>query len=431
MLPSVLGFEASRLRFSRLCELATRVELANRRTARPCVRLLVTAMLASSLSLAAGEPAVSSRRASAPEPSPLGLPAMPRAERGPLAQARVALGRKLFMDRRLSLNGTMSCGMCHVPEQGFAVNELTNAVGMQGRSLRRNAPTVLNVGFAKFLFHDGRETALEKQLWGPLLAPDEMANGTREKVVALLGTLPDYRDFFERAFPQEGISVAGIESALAAYERSLVSANSRFDRWHFGGERSALSPEEKLGFQVFAGRGRCVSCHRIGEKDALFTDDAFHNTGVGWARAKAPAGSFRVPLAPGIETQLTTDDIASLVNPLVPDDGRFEVTGQEQDRWAYRTPSLRNVALTAPFMHDGSLPTLEAVIEFYDRGGIDNPGKDPLLSPLSLTKDEKQALVAFLKTLTGDNVRQLAAQARAAADLPKDPDGPAPRARND
>ena len=346
----------------------------------------------------------------------LGLPAVGSRADSLLAE-RAALGRKLFMDRRLSRNGTMSCGMCHVPEQGFAAVEMAKAVGIEGRSLRRNAPTVLNVAFHRFLFHDGRERSLEAQAWRPLLAADEMGNDTREGVVVRIAALPEYADLFERAFPRQGLAAETVAAALADYQRTLVSGGSRFDRWFYGGERAALTAEEQHGFELFAGRAHCVSCHTFGRYDALFTDHSYHNTGPGWARATR-RGEVAVPLAPGVETRVSVQAMAELFGAEPADEGRYEVTGHQADRFAYRTPSLRNVALTPPYMHDGSLPTLEDVVEFYDRGGIDNPGKDPLVYALELDAAEKRALVAFLRTLTGENVEELAAQARAAASTP-------------
>ena len=341
--------------------------------------------------------------------SSLGLP--PAAIQDP---ALVALGRKLFMDRRLSANGTMSCGMCHVPEQGFAANELATAVGIEGHSLRRNAPTVLNVGFQEMLFHDGREQRLENQIWAPLLAGDEMGNASKEVVLARVRELVDYAPLLERVLAGRDLTPQMLEAALAAYQRTLVSGGSRFDRRFYAREAGALSTQEQNGFELFRSKARCGACHRIQIDYALFTDHQFHNTGVGWARQK-PAARVRVPLAPGVETEIPFALIESLVTPVAPDYGRFEVTGHEPDRLAYRTPNLRNIALTAPYMHDGSIATLEGVIEFYDRGGIDNPGKEPFLRPLGLSGEEKQALVAFLRTLTGANVGQLASEARAAA----------------
>jgi cytochrome c peroxidase len=344
----------------------------------------------------------------------LGLPALEVSQNDLSAAARSGLGRKLFMDRRLSRNGTMSCGMCHVPEQGFTTNEMATTIGIEGRSLRRNAPTVLNVGFQHLLFHDGRETSLERQIWSPLLAADEMGNASRAAVVARVSALADYSAAFARVFPNAGINEDTIAGALASYERMLAAANSRFDRWFFAGESSALSVAERDGFQLFRGKAGCSSCHLVGERDALFTDHRFHNTGIGWASANAANQTVSVPLGGGETTEVSRAEMAALFGGDLHDEGRFEVTHLQEDRWAYKTPSLRNVALTAPYMHDGSLATLREVIEFYARGGIDNPGKDPLLQPLDLSPEEKQALEAFLRALTGGNVDQLAAEARAA-----------------
>jgi cytochrome c peroxidase len=344
----------------------------------------------------------------------LGLPPLEVSQNDASSAARATLGRRLFMDRRLSRNRTMSCGMCHVPEQGFTTNEMATAIGIEGRSLRRNAPTILNVGFQPMLFHDGRETSLERQIWGPLLAAEEMGNASRAAVVARVSALADYSAAFARVFPSAGINEDTIAAALASYERMLVAANSRFDRWFFAGENTALSAVERDGFELFRGKAGCSSCHLVGEREALFTDHRFHNTGVGWAYANAANRTVSVPLGGGETTEVSRAEMAALFGGDLHDEGRFEVTRLQQDRWAYKTPSLRNVALTAPYMHDGSLATLREVIEFYARGGIDNPGKDPLLQSLHLSLEEKQALEAFLRALTGENVRQLAAEARAA-----------------
>jgi cytochrome c peroxidase len=344
----------------------------------------------------------------------LGLPPLDAAQNDPSAAARIELGRRLFMDRRLSRNGTMSCGMCHVPEQGFTVNEMATAIGIEGRSLRRNAPTVLNVGLEPSLFHDGRETSLERQAWSPLLAADEMGNVSRDAVVERIRGLADYSAAFARIFPDAGVDANTIGAALASYQRSLVAADSRFDRWFFNGSSSALTEVEREGFELFRGKAGCGNCHLIGERNALFTDHGFHNTGVGWAHARAATATVSVPLGGGQTTDISRADMIALFGGDLRDDGRFEVTHLQQDRWAYKTPSLRNVAITGPYMHDGSLATLGEVIAFYDRGGIDNPGKDPLLHALGLSVYEKQALEAFLRTLTGEHVRELAAEARAA-----------------
>lgn len=342
--------------------------------------------------------------------TPLGLPALATA---PARQAQVDLGRKLFMDRRLSPNNTMSCAMCHVPEQGFAANDIGTAIGVSGRSLRRNAPTLLNVAYVGQLFHDGRESSLEHQAWGPLLNPIEMGNLSVLAVAARIRAMPDYAGRFEAAFDGRGADEATVGAALASYQRTLVSGNSRFDRWRYGLERQALGDAEQAGFAVFAGKGRCIACHTVGAKTALFADGRFHNTGIGWARGNAPRQTHAVRLAEGVFVQVADADLRTVSDPPQADEGRAEVTRTPADRWAYRTPSLRNVALTGPYMHDGSLATLEEVIEFYQRGGIDNPLKDRLLRPLQLSDDDKRNLAAFLRSLNGDNGAGLARAARA------------------
>lgn len=357
---------------------------------------------------------------------PLGLPPVPVPHDNPVTPAKIDLGKKLFMDRRLSHNNTLSCAMCHIPEQGFTSNELGTAIGMEGRSLRRNAPTLYNVAYIEQLFDDGREFSLENQVIGPLTHPDEMANPSIGYVIEKIKIMPDYRGLFEEAFEGKGPSVAAMGQAIAAYERSLLSANSPFDRWRYGGDGKAMTSEEIQGYKLFTGRARCASCHTVGEKNALFTDNGFHNTGIGWSRTmNSNKTEYRVRLAPGVYVNVKEKSIHLNSEPVQGDVGRYEVTLDPADRWAYRTPTLRNVALTGPYMHDGSIQTLEEVVEFYDKGGIDNAGKDPLLKPLHLTPAEKSALLAFLRALTGDNVQALAKSARMArADSPipvKDP----------
>jgi cytochrome c peroxidase len=342
----------------------------------------------------------------------LGLPPLAVPADNRLTPAKVALGRKLFFDRRLSPNRTMSCAMCHVPEQGFTAHELATSVGIGGRSVRRNAPTVLNVAWQKRLFHDGREIALEDQIWGPLLAANEMGNPSMGYVIERVRSLDDYAGLFAGAFDGKDVSAERIGAAIASYERTLTAGDSRFDRWRYGGERSAIDAREQRGFELFAGKARCASCHTVGERDALFTDHGFHNTGIGWARTYQAPERTRVELAPGVHAEIDRRTLETFSEPAAQDLGRYEITLDPRDRWAYKTPSLRNVALTAPYMHDGSLSTIEAVIEFYDRGGIDNPGKSALLAPLGLTGDERAALAAFLRALTGSTVASLVDEAR-------------------
>ena len=324
--------------------------------------------------------------------------------------AHVELGRKLFFDRRLSFNGVMSCAMCHVPEEGFTSNASKTAVGIEGRSLRRNTPTLLNVAWQGLLFHDGREISLATQAWMPLLHPDEMANPSIGFVLQRIRSLPDYDGLFERAFGGAGPGMETLGAALAAFESTLVAADSRFDRWRYGGDAAALTGQEQAGFRIFTGKGRCSGCHDVGEKGAAFTDGGFHVTGAG--HFEAAGGAIVVPLAPGVQTVLQGNHLAGFAETVTPDLGRFEITLDPADRFAFKTPTLRNVARTAPYMHDGSLPTLEAVVDFYDRGGGDLGEKDARIAPLGLSADEKKALAAFLRSLDGAHVDTLAARSR-------------------
>lgn len=348
------------------------------------------------------------------ESPPLGLPQVSLPQDNPLTKDKVALGRKLFFDRRLSLNDTFSCAMCHVPEQGFAHNELATAVGIEGRTVRRNAPTIYNVAYLERLFQDGREHSLENQVWGPLLAKNEMGNPSVGSVIEKLRHIPDYAGQFERSFGR-GPSMETIGMALAAYERTLNSANSAFDRWYFAKEEEAMDDAAIRGFKVFTGKGRCVACHLMEKDYALFTDNKLHNTGVGYSASmglRSTAG-HKVLIAPGVEIEVAPGSVQETERR--PNDlGLYEVTQNPADRWKYRTPSLRNVALTAPYMHDGSLLTLEDVVEFYNRGGIRNDLLDPLIRPLELVDGEVRDLVEFLRSLTGDNVETIVTDAFAA-----------------
>lgn len=318
----------------------------------------------------------------------------------------VRLGQQLFFDRRLSFNNTLSCAMCHIPEQGFAQNQLQTSVGFEGQVTERNAPTLLNVGLYQTLFYDGREFSLENQIWSPLLATREMANPSMGWVIQQLQNIGEYAQQFEY-FP-EGLTPATLGQALAAYQRSLIAANSPFDRWYFLGDESAVSDSVKRGFAHFKRLG-CTGCHLVSGKEAKFTDQQFHNTGLGYHRSMgngALASSFVVGGSRIITTMERFDDRRS--NDL----GRYEATQDPQDRWKFRTPSLRNVALTAPYMHDGTLPTLRSVIDFYDQGGFEAPGRDPRIRKLSLTADHKAELEGFLRSLTSDEVDHLIKLAR-------------------
>ena len=356
----------------------------------------------------------------------LGLPAVPVPADNPQTKEGIALGRLLFFDRRLSLNNTISCAMCHVPEMGFSNNEIKTAIGFEGRTVRRNAPTVLNAAFKTRFFHDGRENSLENQIWGPLLAGNEMANPSPGHIIDKIKAIRDYDGMFEKAFNGRVASMETLGKALAQYQRVLIAGDSAFDRWRYGSDDDALNDREKLGFAVFSGRGRCVVCHTVGDKFSLFTDEKWHNTGIGYRESMGIGQDrpVRVQLAPGVFTELDPEVIDEVTQaPEMNDIGLYEISQNPDDRWKYLTPSLRNVELTAPYMHNGSLSDLMEVIEFYDRGGVENELLDPLISPLNLTQEEKRALLAFLKTLTArKSIAALVGDAFAApvGDLSKD-----------
>ncbi len=339
---------------------------------------------------------------------PLGLPAVPQPEDNPITEDKIKLGKKLFFDRRLSLNDTQSCAMCHIPEQGFTSHELMTAIGFEGRSVRRNTPTLYNVAYLTKLFLDGRETSLEHQVWQPMLARNEMANPSFGAVIEKVKKLKDYKGLFEAAFDGQQASLINISKAISSYERTLVSGNSKFDRWHFNDEKNAMSDSAIRGFNLFTGKAQCVSCHSIAQDHALFTDNSLHNTGIGWQRAmKKEPERERVQVAPGRYLNVKKEIINSVGNQPEGDIGLYEITQNPDDRWKYRTPTLRNVALTAPYMHDGSLATLHDVVEFYNHGGFKNETQDPIIKPLNLTRSEMDDLVEFLKSLNGDNVAEI------------------------
>ena len=306
--------------------------------------------------------------------APLGLPPVPVPEDNPPTVETIALGRKLYYDKNLSVDGTVACSSCHDPKAGFSDGKPVSD-GVGGKKGTRNSPTVLNAAYHPVQFWDGRAPSLEKQAEGPMQNPVEMAH-TLEGAAKKAIESASYRAEFEKAFGPGPITYDMIEKAIASFERTVISGNSPFDRYFYGDDQKALSASAKRGLAVFrdAKKGNCVTCHTIGDKFALFTDGKFHNLGMG----------------------------INARGELV-DQGRYEVTKNEADRGAFRTPTLRNIALTAPYMHDGSLKTLKDVIEFYVGGGTSNPHRDKEIRSLDfLTEQERTDLVAFLESLTGE-----------------------------
>ena len=348
---------------------------------------------------------------------PLGLPPVRIPENNPVTVAKIALGRKLFFDRRLSVNNTMSCAICHIPEQGFTNNELATPLGVEGRSLRRNAPTILNAAFGAGLFHDGRAASLEEQATAPLLAHDEMANPSADSLIRRMTTLADYDGLFEQAFGGSP-TLERIGMAIASWERTMLAADSPFDHWRYGDQTDALTQQQQRGFELFVGKGQCSKCHLVESDHAIFVDNKFHDTGIGYQHdviERRETSPVQVELAPDVVVPLERDVVAEVGQERPDDRGRFEITRDPKDTWRFKTPTLRNVAVTAPYMHDGSLPSLESVLRFYNRGGVPHTGLDPLIKPLYLDDSEIAALVAFLKSLTSSDLDTLQADARSVA----------------
>ena len=325
----------------------------------------------------------------------------------PLTAEKVALGRALFFDKRLSANGTVSCATCHAPERAFTDGKRV-AEGIGGRRGTRNSPTLLNAMFNTGQFWDGRAESLEAQARLPLVNPDEMGNQTDEQLVARLRHEPDYVRQFAQVFGG-AITMQSIARAIAAYERTLVAANSPFDRFQ-AGDLTAMSSAARSGMILFRGKARCNVCHTINNGFGAYpflSDGNYRNTGVvasatGFAAASRQAMQVATDFTPARLAELGKHQDAPLL-------GRFLVTGNALDIGAFRTPSLRNVELTAPYFHDGSAATLADVVKFYVKGGNENAFRDWQLEPVELSEDEQRDLVEFLKALTSDEARQMVA----------------------
>ena len=232
---------------------------------------------------------------------PLGLPPVPVPADNPLTRAKIELGRKLFFDRRLSINDTLSCATCHIPEQGFTNNELRTPVGVEGRAVLRNSPTLYNVAYQEHLFLDGRELSLENQVWQPMTAHNEMAAPSIGYVMRKIRRMGDYDGMFEEAFNGRGPDILTIGQALASYQRTLLAADSPFDRWYFGGRQDAVGTSVKRGFALFSGKAQCIVCHRVEADHALFVDHQFpqHGSRLRGFREREGAGDHPGPARAG------------------------------------------------------------------------------------------------------------------------------------
>ena len=295
---------------------------------------------------------------------PLGLDRnMPIAKDNPITPAKIALGQRLFNDYRLSSDETVACKTCHDPQHAFSDQRMA-ALGIYGRHGTRRVPRLINRGYGSAFFWDGRASSLEEQVLQPIANPNEMGM-TIDEAVQRIKADPSYRRDFKRAFKSEPTS-QNVAQALATYVRSILSGNSPYDRY-VNGDPTALSAAQQRGLELFRGKADCIACH----SGPNFTDEKFHNTGIGWR-----GNSFD-------------------------DDGRFVVTHNEADRGSFKTPTLRDVANSAPYTHQGRLSTLKDLIDFYDAGGNPNPNLDPQLHALHLSEQEKKDVIDFLGALTG------------------------------
>jgi cytochrome c peroxidase len=330
----------------------------------------------------------------------VGLPTATTFEGDARSVSAAAIGRLLFFDKRLSADGTISCASCHDPQKAYTDN-LPVAKGIRGQLGTRNAPSLLNVAFSTSEFWDGRRESLEQQATDPLLNPREQGLRDGEEVLRIVRADGVYTQAFQSTFDvgSDHITIDLVANAIASFERTLIAGNSPFDRYLFGGERGSLSRKATLGLELFRGRARCASCHLIGEYDALLTDNLYHRVGVGM---KAVEGA-RLTTATSRVIDATPAELDHLISkdPDIAALGRFVVTKNPKDIGLFKTPSLRNVALTAPYMHDGSVKTLAEALDaeiYYRSIEADRP--------LILTPEEKSDLAAFLNSLTSPVARQ-------------------------
>jgi len=280
-----------------------------------------------------------------------------------MTPARVQLGEMLFFDPRISGSNWISCATCHNPALGWS-DGLPTAIGNGMGVLKRSTPPIVNTAFNKLQMWDGRFNSLEEQAVGPMQAPGEM-NGSMDQILAKLKAVPGYVQAFDKAYPGEGITKTTLAKAVASFERTIVSRNSLFDAWIHGNE-TAIGPSAKRGYNLFVGKAKCATCH----SGPNFTDEGFHNIGL--------KGNT--------------------------DEGRYAKVPVKAMQGAFKTPTLRDIALTAPYMHNGAYRTLEEVVAHYDRGGDERENLDPTIKPLDLTDQDKQDLVEFMKTLSGKQV---------------------------
>jgi cytochrome c peroxidase len=360
--------------------------------------------------------------ATVPAP-PLGLPPVPIPADNPQTPEKIALGKKLFDDKRFSATGQVACATCHDEKKAFTDSPLRTSEGIKkgGKPLTgtRNAPTVVNAAYFATQFWDGRSPSLEDQSQHPFVNPVEMGLKDHRPILKIVRSDPEYVGAFEKVFGKKPaqVTLKEVQQAIAAFERTQVAGDSPFDRYYFRGETKALTEQQKRGFDLFVNKGRCVSCHVVEQTTAIFTDNRFHNIGVGinaiQADVPALAGEFLQAKA-----TLAEVDKKVLADKRTSELGRFAISRDFEGLGAFKTSTLRNVAVTPPYMHDGSLKTLRDVVVHYNNGGVTKEG-DPVndflsggIRPLNLTEAEIDDLVAFLEALTSPQFASLPSGAR-------------------
>jgi cytochrome c peroxidase len=318
-------------------------------------------------------------------------------ENNSLTQAKIDLGQKLYFDPRLSVDDSVSCATCHDPRKGFADGRKV-AEGVGKKTGVRNSPTVLNAAYYEQQFWDGRAETLEDQAKQPLINPVEMAMPSHAAVEEKLRKLPEYPPLFAQAFGKPEITIDRVAQAIASFERTIISFSAPIDRF-LAGDQNALSVSAKRGWDLFNGKARCNTCHGHVSVLPTFSDNKYHNIGVAMKDQNFAELARRVAS--------TTPDPASLAHtPGATELGRFLVTKEQKDIGAFKTPGLRNIELSAPYMHDGSEATLADVMEFYNKGGVDNPFLDGGMRPLGLNEQNIADLVELMKAFTSDDLKR-------------------------
>jgi cytochrome c peroxidase len=326
----------------------------------------------------------------------LGLPPLQIPANNSQTDDKIELGRILFNDMRFSADNSISCASCHHADKAFT-DGLKVPKGINNLLGTRNAPTVINAAFYDTLFLDGRAKSLEDQALGPFLNSIEHGLKDYTKIINVVRSDTHYQQMFKQVFniSADKISIEHISKAIASFERTLIAGNSPFDQYYFGRDHTKMSDSAARGLRLFRRKGNCANCHEISWDSALFMDNRFYNIGVGFNRINPKLNEIQLALENG--TKVEELGLTALQNSEL---GQFNVTHNMRDMGKFKTPTLRNINLTAPYMHDGSMKTLEQVVEYYDKGGDPNRYIDAAIFPLDFSKQEKADLVEFLKALT-------------------------------